>query len=92
MKLPGAYLISGPKRGRLIKEGSLIERRWGGGGWVAYSKSCIFDEIHNNFPNFNFPITKTEQETCFVSSFYKCSVIYILTQAENKDELSIESD
>lgn len=36
------YLISGPKRGVLMGRG------WEG----AYSKSYIFDDIHNNVPNF----------------------------------------
>ena len=56
----GAYLISGPKRGRHIREGGLIE-----GG--PYFKSHIFDETHNNFPYFTIvPITKTEKENGFV--------------------------
>ena len=77
-----SYLISGPKREGLVRE-----------GWGAYSKWYIFDEVHNNFPNFTItPITKTEQETGFVSPFYKWNVIYILNQAGNKDEVSIESD
>ena len=42
-----------------LTTGGLIERG-------AYLKSYIFDEIHNNFPNFTFtPITKTEQEIGF---------------------------
>ena len=51
----GAFLISGPKRGVLIREVGLIQ---------------IFDEIHNDFPYFTIaPITKTEQENGFVSPF-----------------------
>ena len=51
-----------------MREG-LIRGRGGGG----YLKSYIFDEIHNNFPNFTITtITKTEQEVCLVSAFYKC--------------------
>ena len=60
----GAYLISGHKRGGLIRDGGLIER---GGGLSV--KSYIFVEIHSNFPNFSAPITKTEQEIDFVSPF-----------------------
>ena len=59
IKLPGAYLILGPKRGGLIEN----------------------HVIHSNFPNFTIiPITKTEDEIGFVSPFYKCNVIYTLTQ------------
>ena len=52
----GGYLISGPKRGGLIREGSLTEK----GGGVnreggAYWKSDVID---NNFPNFAIiPVT-----------------------------------
>ena len=45
IKPPGAHLISGPKRGGLIREGG------GGGGGGAHVKSYIFDEDDNNFPN-----------------------------------------
>ena len=52
----GVLFNSGPTRGGLNREG--------GGG--AYLKSYIFDEIHNNFPNFTFtPIANTEQEIGF---------------------------
>ena len=57
-----------------------------GGG--AYSKSCIYEEIHNNVPNFTFtPVTKTEQETGFVSPFYlrleiKMKFQYIVTETQ----------
>ena len=39
-------------------------------GEGAYSKSYIFGEIYNNFPNFTIaPITKSEQEIDFESPF-----------------------
>ena len=38
-------------------------------------------------------MTEIEQETGFVSPFYKCNIIYTLTQAGNKDEVqTAESD
>ena len=44
----------------------------GGGGGGAFSKSYIFEEIHNNFPNVTITaITKTKQGTGFVSPFHK---------------------
>ena len=79
MKSPprgGGGYLSGPKRGGLIREGWL--NREGGGG---ISNHIFFDEISNNFPNLSStPINKTEQEIVFVSPFYKCNVIYTLTQ------------
>ena len=55
----GAFLISGPEREGL--------NRKGGGGLFQI---IYFDEIQNNFSNFTItPITKTEQETGFVSPF-----------------------
>ena len=53
----------------------------------------IYFLVNNNFPNFTItPVTEAEQETGFVSPFYNCNVIYVLTQAGNEDEISIESD
>ena len=79
-----AYLISGPKRrGQGILERELNREAGGGGG--SYSKSYTFDKIHNNISNFSITaVTETEQETGFVSPFYKCNVFYTLTQAGKK--------
>ena len=49
--------------------------------------------IHNNFSNFTIiPITKTEEEICFISPFKKCNVTYTLTQHYfwNEDQVSIK--
>ena len=78
--------------GGLISFQALREGKWGGG---AYLKSHIFDEMHNNFPNFTIsPMTKTVQEIGFVSPFYKYNVIYTLLNvtSRSKDQVSIESD
>ena len=59
----------------------------------VYSNSYISTKSRNNFPNFTIiPVTKAEQETGFVSPFYKCNVLYTLPQAGNGDEVSVESD
>ena len=55
----GAYLIPGPKRGGLNREGEGL-----------ISNHIFSMEGHNNFPYFTFIlITKTEQENGFVSHF-----------------------
>ena len=83
-KLPrGLIKFQALREGGLLERGGLIE----GGG--AYSKSYIFDEIQSNFPNCTItPAIKTEQETGFDHHFTNAMS---LTQAGNKDEVSIRS-